>query len=80
LGGYRQALQDQGRDHRSLIKEEMPGPVGSNPAGGLGDGAHGHHVAGVGEPLTEIAKTYNVSHSTISRLPCNGNAGVVAAE
>jgi DNA invertase Pin-like site-specific DNA recombinase len=33
-----------------------------------------------GEPLTEIAKTYNVSHSTISRLPYNGNAEAVAAE
>ncbi len=33
-----------------------------------------------GEPLTEIAKTYNVSHSTISRLPYNGSAGAVAAE
>jgi hypothetical protein len=33
-----------------------------------------------GEALTEIAKTYNVSHSTISRLPYNGNAGAVAAE
>jgi hypothetical protein len=31
-----------------------------------------------GEPLTEI--TYNVSHSTISRLPYNGNAEAVAAE
>jgi DNA invertase Pin-like site-specific DNA recombinase len=33
-----------------------------------------------GEALTEIAKTYNVSHSTISRLPYNGNAEAVAAE
>jgi len=33
-----------------------------------------------GEPLTEIAKTYNVSHSTISRLPYNGNAEIAAAE
>jgi DNA invertase Pin-like site-specific DNA recombinase len=33
-----------------------------------------------GEPLTEIAKTYNVSHSAISRLPYNGNAEAVAAE
>jgi DNA invertase Pin-like site-specific DNA recombinase len=32
-----------------------------------------------GEPLTEIAKTYNVSHSTISRLPY-GNVETVAAE
>src|SRR5258708_37450944 len=33
-----------------------------------------------GETLTEIAKTYNVSHSTISRLPYNGNAEIAAAE
>ncbi len=33
-----------------------------------------------GEPVTEIAKTYNVSHSTISRLPYNGSAEAVAAE
>jgi DNA invertase Pin-like site-specific DNA recombinase len=33
-----------------------------------------------GEPLTDIAKTYNVSHSTISRLPYNGNAELAAAE
>jgi DNA invertase Pin-like site-specific DNA recombinase len=33
-----------------------------------------------GEALTEIAKTYNVSHSTISRLPYNGNGEAVTAE
>jgi DNA invertase Pin-like site-specific DNA recombinase len=33
-----------------------------------------------GEALVEIAKTYNVSHSTISRLPHDGNAGALAAE
>ena len=33
-----------------------------------------------GEALTEIAKTYNVSHSTISRLPYNGTAEAGAAE
>jgi hypothetical protein len=33
-----------------------------------------------GEPLTEIAKTYNVSHSTISRLPYKGNSEAIAAE
>jgi DNA invertase Pin-like site-specific DNA recombinase len=33
-----------------------------------------------GEALTEIAKTYNVSHSTISRLPHNGYAELAAAE
>jgi len=32
------------------------------------------------EALTEIAKTYNVSHSTISRLPYNGTAEAGAAE
>ena len=32
-----------------------------------------------GEALTEIAKTYNVSHSTISRLPRNGNGELAPA-
>jgi DNA invertase Pin-like site-specific DNA recombinase len=33
-----------------------------------------------GEALTEIARSYNVSHSTISRLPHNGYAELAAAE
>jgi DNA invertase Pin-like site-specific DNA recombinase len=33
-----------------------------------------------GEALTEIAKTFNVSHSTISRLPYDGQAELSRAE
>jgi DNA invertase Pin-like site-specific DNA recombinase len=33
-----------------------------------------------GEVLTEIARSYNVSHSTISRLPYNGYAELAGAE